>query len=322
MQTIPKISVIVPVYKVEQYLSRCVDSLLSQTFRDFELILVDDGSPDNCGAICDDYAQKYDFITVIHKKNGGLSDARNYGIDIARGEYLSFVDADDWVAPEFLETLYNAIAVSNCRMAICNVVWHDGFKEVPGTYRPSREQKILIGHQMYETLYHPSACNKLYERSLFSTIRYPVGKLYEDAYIYHEILAQLDSLVYTGTDGYYYFQREESIMHMNYSLRCADIIEAVYLRAKKLDTIEGVHWHADEAYLAVYSRLAIAYSNLDSKLPEVKIVLRKNKKLYNKIFWRVFLDKHFSVRQKVRFCVLRCCPALHKKLYPADAKGN
>lgn len=319
----PKISVIVPIYKVEQYLHRCIDSILAQTFRDFELILVDDGSPDNCGAICDAYAAQHDFIVVIHKENGGLSDARNHGIDIARGEYLSFIDSDDWVTPDFLEQLYTAIMQTGCRMSICNVMWHDGERElVENSYRPSSSLKVVYGTDMYDSLYRPSAWNKLYERSIFQTLRYPKGKLYEDAYIYHEILAQLDSLVYTGTDGYYYFQREESIVHMRYGQRCADIIEAVYLRARNLDTIEGVHAHADEAYLAIYSRLAIAYSNLDLGEPGARSVLQKNKKLYDQVFWRIFFDKHYSLKQKVRFLVLRICPRLHKKMYPASAAGN
>ena len=323
MATAPKISVIVPIYKVEQYLSRCLDSILAQTFRDFELILVDDGSPDNCGAICDAYAEKYDFITVIHKENGGLSDARNHGIDIAKGAYLSFIDSDDWVTPDFLENLYNAILQTGCRMSICNVMWHDGEKElVSYSYRPATECKIAVGADMYESLYRPSAWNKLYERSIFQTLRYPKGKLYEDAYIYHEILAQLDSLAYTGTDGYFYFQREDSIVHTRYSPRSADVIEAVYLRAKNLDTVEGVHDHADEAYLALYSRLAISYSNLDASDPVAKAVLKKNKSLYNEVFFRLFFDNHFSLKQKLRFLLLRVSPWLHKKLYPAKAEGN
>lgn len=323
MEATPKISVIVPIYNVEQYLSRCVDSILAQTFRNFELILVDDGSPDNCGAICDEYAKKYDFITVIHKENGGLSDARNHGIDIAKGEYLSFIDSDDWVTPDFLEKLYDAIVQTGCRMSVCNVVWHDGNQELKGcSYRPAAELKVVSGADMYETLYRPSASNKMYERSIFQTMRYPKGKLYEDAYIYHDILSQIDSLAYTGTDGYFYFQREESIIHMRYSHRCTDIIEAVYLRARNLDTIVGVHDHADEAYLAVYSRLAIAYSNLSASDSVAKAALKKNKALYNKVFWRIFFDKHFSLKQKFRFVVLRFSPWLHKKIYPAKAEGN
>ena len=112
------ISVIVPVYMVESYLHRCVDSILSQTFVDFELILVDDGSPDNCGAICDEYAAKDSRIRVIHQKNGGLSAARNAGLDVAREEYYAFVDGDDWIDPDMYENMYRAIQKGNADLAV------------------------------------------------------------------------------------------------------------------------------------------------------------------------------------------------------------
>lgn len=115
----PKISVIVPVYKVEEYLEECIESLVNQTMKEIEIILVDDGSPDHCGAICDQYAQKYSNITVIHQKNGGLSCARNQGLSIAKGEYISFVDSDDYVKENMLETLYNACMKNHTKMAAC-----------------------------------------------------------------------------------------------------------------------------------------------------------------------------------------------------------
>lgn len=117
----PELTIIVPVYKVEPYLRRCIDSILNQTFRDFELILIDDGSPDNCGAICDEYAEKDGRILVIHQKNQGVSAARNAGLDIARGTYLGFVDSDDWIEPEMYETMITTAKEKNVDVVVCGI---------------------------------------------------------------------------------------------------------------------------------------------------------------------------------------------------------
>lgn len=119
--TKPKISIIVPVYKAEPYLKKCIDSILNQTFKDFELILVDDGSPDRCGEICDEYALKDSRIKIIHKENGGQSSARNVGLDIAQGEYIGFVDSDDWIEPDMYKKLFKVLKNDNVDMAICNI---------------------------------------------------------------------------------------------------------------------------------------------------------------------------------------------------------
>ena len=181
----PKISVIVPVYKVEAYLQECVDSILAQTFEDFELILVDDGSPDNCGAICDAYAGKDSRVKVIHQENQGLSGARNTGIEASKGEFLTFVDSDDMVSPQYLEVLINLFC-DNTDVAVC------GFKSfLDGTEYPigrsAREmvrvyspKESLIELYNGNTLIPVNACAKLIRRSLLGDLRFPVGKLHED----------------------------------------------------------------------------------------------------------------------------------------------
>lgn len=138
------ISVIVPVYKVEKFLPQCIESLLGQTFSDFELILVDDGSPDNSGALCDTYAQKDSRIRVIHKENGGVSSARNAGLDAAKGEYICFADSDDWVEPEFLQELMNTVFASGCEVAVCGVV---GEKRKPVRFMKSVSASVALFSQ-------------------------------------------------------------------------------------------------------------------------------------------------------------------------------
>lgn len=181
----PLISVIVPVYKVEQYLKRCVDSILAQTYQNTEIILVDDGSPDRCPALCDQYAEQYAKVRVIHQQNKGLSGARNTGIDAAKGEYLAFADSDDVLSPHFLESLYRAIREANAEISQCR--WEymhgDSLKE---EYRPDAARDVLSGREMLSRLYiqtgayYVVAWNKLYRRELFETIRYPEGRIHED----------------------------------------------------------------------------------------------------------------------------------------------
>ena len=225
------ISVIVPIYRVEQYLPRCVDSILCQDWKNFELILVDDGSPDRCGQICDDYAAKDSRIRVIHKKNGGLSDARNAGIDVARGDYISFVDSDDYVKPTYLSYLYFLVqSANNCKVSQANYFIVRG-----GKTTPSYEERGMVAFTRAEAcaavLYHDrvdvSGCGKLYERSVFDQIRFPVGRLYEDTFIFGDILLQTPVYVYGGEAQYYYVQRKDSIVNKQFSEKNLQYIEAV-----------------------------------------------------------------------------------------------
>ncbi|MGN0172215.1 MAG: glycosyltransferase family 2 protein [Acutalibacteraceae bacterium] len=310
----PKISVIVPVYKVEAYLSRCVDSILSQTFADFELWLVDDGSPDRCGELCDEYAQKDARVRVIHKQNGGLSDARNAALDVMTGEYVSFIDADDWVAPDFLESLLTAIERHHCPMAICNfvAVYDDGVQE--SMYRAATEETVLEGEHIFDTLPQPSACNKMYEAALFRTVRYPVGRLYEDVFVYHDILEQLQKLVCTGKDSYFYFTRHDSIMHSAYTYRAVDIVDAVYARANKLEEL-GQPRLANEARLVVYSQTAVAYARLDRKDEQNRARLAEATAIYRECYPKLMADPLISKKQKLRLWLLRRLPSLHTQVF-------
>ena len=217
-----EISVIVPVYKVEKYLSRCVDSILAQTYKDYELILVDDGSPDTCPALCDEYAKKYSFIHVIHKKNGGLSDARNCGIDYAfttDSEWLTFIDSDDWVHPQFLELLIkackdNGADVSSCTFEPVNGV-RNGYAQIKDCRIETDTVVNLFARRYgYDTFNIISAWAKLYKKSLFEKIRYPKGKLFEDSYTTYKLYFATESKkAVVHAPLYYYFVNENGIMH-------------------------------------------------------------------------------------------------------------
>lgn len=238
----PLISVIVPVYKVEPYLRRCVDSILSQTYTHLEIFLVDDGSPDNCGKICDEYAQKDNRIKVIHKKNGGLSDARNVAIDVAKGEYITFVDSDDFIACDYVETLYNLVEKYQCKVGVAWLrIFHEGCEA--GINQPPYIEKVFdriegIEKMFYQELFDTAAWGKIYHRSLFKTgIRYPFGLIYEDLPTTYLLFLQADKIAFCNRVIY------------NYLLR-ANSIEGQPFKANKLDSalkiLDMIQGHANE----------------------------------------------------------------------------
>ena len=225
----PLLSIIVPVYDVERYLPKCIDSILAQTFMDFELILVEDGSPDNCPALCDAAAEKDARIRVIHQKNGGLSAARNAGLDAARGEWIGFVDSDDYIAPEMYEVLYKAVQSTGADLALCD------YAEVDETGAPCQsmhirlEKKDFTGRDLLKNATDSTiqpAWNKLYRRAIFVQLRYPEGKLNEDLFLIPEVCLQIQKAVVVPKALYYYVQRGGSIMSGNKTLRRFDAAEA------------------------------------------------------------------------------------------------
>ena len=225
------ISVIVPVYKVEKYLKRCVDSILNQTFTDFELILVDDGSPDRCGKMCDEYAKEDCRIHVIHKKNGGLSDARNSGIDWcfknSNSKWIAFIDSDDWIHPRYLQSLYEAACIHNGSISVCECIKTDivdSYKRIDKANIEIVETDILfLEHNMISSV----AWAKLYKKECFCSTRYPFGKLHEDEFVTYKLLFKNDKIAYVNDSLYFYFNNQNGIMNSDWSLKKLDLIEAL-----------------------------------------------------------------------------------------------
>lgn len=226
------ISVIVPVYKVEAYLHRCVDSILSQSFSDFDLILVDDGSPDGCGRLCDAYEARDSRVHVIHQENGGLSAARNAGIEWALrcsdSQWIAFVDSDDWVHEDYLRLLYKAVSATGCRISAC------GFVRTEGEALPDVQEgcKRMTPEDFYCGEEVPSgtaaiASNKLYSKSLFETVRFPVGKLHEDEFTTYRLIFAVEAVAYVPAGLYAYFQNTEGIMLSQWNPRRLHILEAI-----------------------------------------------------------------------------------------------
>ena len=216
-----KISIIIPVYNMERYLDKCVESVLRQTYANIEVLLVDDGSTDSSGTLCEHWAEKDPRIRVFHKENGGLSDARNAGIDNASGEYISFVDSDDYITPDMLEKLYRALTANAADLSLCNALFvdEDGCAlETKNETAPVKDA-VLTGAEAIEKtfgekgwLFH-IACCKLYKKKLFSEIRFPYGKYAEDAFVAHRIFGLCGKVACISDPCYYYLQRASSSTH-------------------------------------------------------------------------------------------------------------
>lgn len=210
------VSVVIPIYNVQNYLRKCLNSILSQTYKNTEIILVDDGSTDDSGTICDKY-EKYDSrIIVVHKKNGGLSDARNVGIDIASGKYITFIDSDDYVSENYIEELYKMLIENNADISsVCLHYVNEIGRSLSRTY--TKKDIILLStkealkQMMYQTLITNSACTKLYKIDLFKEIRYPVGELFEDIAVTYKLFMKAKKIVAKQTSLYHYFVRTGSI---------------------------------------------------------------------------------------------------------------
>lgn len=213
------LSVIIPVYKVEAYLEKCVNSVRNQTYKNIEIILVDDGSPDNCPEICDRLAKEDDRITVIHKQNGGQGSARNMGLDIAKGSYIAFIDSDDYVDENMYEIMIEALERTNSDMSFCGFYSHSGLRIAEST-KIKHEHIWENAEQLLEALFKGEAvgspCNKVCKSEIFSDIRFPEGVAREDIYIMHTLYGKCKRAVHTGKSFYHYLIREGSSEHQDF----------------------------------------------------------------------------------------------------------
>lgn len=221
----PLISVIVPIYNVEKYLDKCVGSIIDQTYKNLEIILVDDGSPDNSPKMCDEWSKKDKRIKVIHKENGGLSDARNAAIDVAKGEYITFIDSDDYVSYDFIAYLYKNIK-SNMISVAPYIITTDS-KQINtdmGYKNEELNNKQALDRMITDRGFTVSACSKLYDISLFEGVRYPKGRLFEDTATTYKLFLKCNEISYCSKGGYYYYKREDSIINSAYNKKQLDFI--------------------------------------------------------------------------------------------------
>lgn len=217
------ISVIIPVYNVEKYIEECVESIINQTYKNMEIILVDDGSTDNSGKICDEYIEKDERIKVIHKKNGGLSSARNEGIKIANGKYLTFIDSDDYITSDMIEELYLSLTKTNSDISICKTTT----KENKLNHETNNDILIFDSHDaikeiLLDRLFTTSATSKLYKKDLFDNIEYPIGMIYEDYATTYKLFHLADKISYIPSYKYYYRYNNEGITKSKFTNKQLD----------------------------------------------------------------------------------------------------
>ncbi|QJX64180.1 glycosyltransferase [Niallia circulans] len=324
-----KISVIVPIYNVENYLDKCIESILNQTYSNLEVILVNDGSPDNCGGICDNYASTDDRIKVVHKKNGGLSDARNAGMSYATGEYISFIDSDDYIHLTFYETLINLMVKHNADIVQCGyeMVYEDKGSTIRKREETPKESiysgKNNILNNLYNNNYGKTVVvwNKLFKSNLFEEVYFPKGKLHEDEMTTYQILHQAEKFVITEKNLYYYLQRKSSIMGQGFNIDSLTLIEAYYnqIRFYKQNNLFELEKKATSRleHLVRGSMNRVIINNLESKKNVLNYLImyyRKNLNLFslfpsstkNKIVRKFFqYSPIFLIRWSYEFLNLR-----------------
>lgn len=312
------ISIIVPVYKVEPYLDRCVQSIVDQTYSNLEIILIDDGSPDKCPQMCDAWAQKDSRIRVIHKENGGLSDARNAGIQEASGEYIAFVDSDDWLENAFIENLHTAIDQNDCEVAGCRFFVTKG-EHANSHYAGVRVARIvdrvtamgdLIDDRIRQVVW-----NKLYKTNLIKQIPFEKGKCHEDEFWSYQVFGKLTRYVETEYVGYNYLQRPDSIMGEAYTLKRLDVVEAIVRRQryleenmKELSSIGRINimftclWHGQAAFRFLDSRERQIAFQILKKVSAANCLSQEEKKTLKRThrIWAFLADHLFEVTCWIR----------------------
>ena len=281
----PKVSIIVPVYNVEKYLTRCIDSILNQIFKDFELILVNDGSTDKSLDICKHYKNIDNRICIINKENGGLSSARNAGLDIAKGEYIGFVDSDDYIEDDMYEILLNLIKKYDADVSICNLYdVIDGNEYIRNKENGIREYSRLdiLKEVLLDKNIQSYAWNKLYKKELFDEIKYPIGKKYEDIGTTFYVFEKCNKIVVTSEPEYYYLKRSDSLVNNVTESTVLDYTEIIiqrYLYTK--ENIKELKKY-NNYYLA--KTLITAHNDIELLGSISEKMQEKYKELYNLVY--------------------------------------
>lgn len=306
MDKLPEISIIVPIYNVEKYLDRCIKSILSQTFKDFELILINDGSTDESSNICEKYKGLDNRIVVIHKENGGLSSARNVGLDIAKGKYIGFVDSDDYIDENMYYELYRSITKNNSDISICKFIKvynNNKVNLINNNLLEVNYSNIEALQELYKnnSVDFIVAWNKLYRSKLIKEFRYPLGRKHEDEFIIHKLLYRCNKVTYINKELYYYYQRENSIMNSKLSIKDIDKVYFYLDRIKFFNSINNKQLKEKSTY-----NFVIGYFDLYAK---VKYILKDEcsrkrlKKLIIKNYHYICTSNRFSVKEKLAILI-------------------
>lgn len=321
MSNQPAISVIVPIYNMEKYLKKCIDSIVNQTYKNLEIILVDDGSTDSSASICDKYARKDSRIKSYHKPNGGLADAKNYGLQKSSCEYVAFVDADDWVDNTMYETMVFALQRTNSDIVICGrYIEYENQKAKKWNY-PNE-----LTMDSTEALIYLNSCknidmaswDKIYKRQLFDDITFPAGKKCEDAYTTYLLFYKAKRVSYVPECLYHYFQRPNSISR-NQNLN----LDYVYAAKEQLDFFQEKLPHL--VYVAetnyAFSIKALYQTAVERHIP-IPTELRQEQHNTKKYYKAIIKNKHISNKKKITFTLFAYCPTFYRVLLKIKFSGG
>lgn len=316
----PKISVIVPVYNCEKYISKCIESILNQTFKDLELILVDDGSSDKSYEICSSFSQD-SRVKLVRQENGGVSKARNLGIEMSKGDFITFVDSDDYLVLNMYEQLYKNLIESGADISICGIM--NCFIKKDKTVETVRQSDIdgiwvFSGEKAMEEsfkskLFSVNPVNKLFKRELFKSLRYPEGKISEDAFLIPTVLSRACKVVYDSSPMYYYVRRENSITTSDFSFKDWSVVEAYkyhfdVVRKKFPNVKKAAEFRYLWSYTYVMDRIMIS----NSKVSEEDF--RKAYDFIKNNSFKIFLNPYFSIKRKIATMILLISKKGYKKL--------
>lgn len=306
------ISVIVPVYNVEQYLDRCVQSICKQSYKSLEIILIDDGSTDQSGKICEKYSEIDSRIKVIHKKNGGLSDARNHGIEAATGQYIGFIDSDDYIEPDMYERLYKNMQAFHADISVC--AYDMIYPQKSVTIADEKTITCYSTEEAFKKILYRNnigviSCNKLFKSCLLQSIRYPLGQYFEDINTTYKLISKSKVIVYDPVVVYHYIQRNNSINDKSFK-SCA-FNTKLYDMEKAADEIRDfTNKHipgalSDISIGCINYYLRIINSELDFEINNPKLI-KKTKKLIKKYILFILSSNNLSLPKKIQIVLFLC----------------
>ena len=306
----PLISMVVPIYNVEEYLKECLDSILGQTYRNLEIILINDGSTDGSFSICEEYAERDDRIRLISKKNGGLASARNRGIKEAKGDYIGFVDSDDRIHGKFVEALIHAILLNGCEIATSDYTNNLKKLKFAKNCNVILERNDAISGLLDDGGYKCFACNKLFKRTCFSGISFPEGELFEDIIPMYKLFNKAGRIAYIKCPLYYYRTRKGSISRARFSKGNYHLIKSIdYLLRNALEDNKNDRDRLMLGYLSYYMgfvrRGMLAGADIEKEIKRLRQLVKRNK--------RNIYIKHSNIRnlKKVELIIFSDFPLMY-----------
>lgn len=312
----PKISIIVPVYKVEKYIHRCIDSVFSQTYSNWELIIVDDGSPDNCPAICDDYAKRDERIKVIHKKNGGLSSARNVGLEHMSGDYVTFLDSDDFLHPD---TFYDVLLLAKNKNAdIVQFSFLRGGDDAFPTIKKDSSFQVFDNYSIfYSNVQKIIVCGKIYRSELWKGITMPIGKINEDDATTWKLYYRSSCILFVNTQYYYYYENPDSIMANQRKVLKLDFIDAYKERISFFEN-KGDKLLTDLSKWRFCLPLILSYIRGNVKKQDLSVLL----KYFRENVEDVIRCSKVPLLHRFLFFVFRVCPSVFRAFFVSIGKAH